>query len=148
MDNEIKQKEISNMLNFIPILCIQDEKNSKFLTFGQRRFIAEQLVNAGYSQLPQSAIWMTSGNELTNSFIFLGQAPSYLQLEADLKSKMRQEEYERAKKVVAREVLQDMYNKCFELVDPYDNDCEECKGSIDPDDILSLAEYYGVEIEQ
>lgn len=58
------------------------------------------------------------------------------------------EEYEKAKKVVAKEVLQDVYDKCFELVDPYDDDCEESKGSIDPDDILSLAEYYGVEIEK
>ena len=138
MDNEIKQQEIEKLVNCIPTT----------FTKVQRKLIAEKLINANYCQLPKGALWMTSGDELAQSMIFLGQAPSYLQLEADLKDQMRKEEYEKAKKVVAQEVLQDMYDKCFELADPYNDDCEECKGSIDPDDILSLAEYYGVEIEK
>lgn len=138
MNDEIKQQEIEKMVNCIPTT----------FTKNQRQLIAEKLVDAHYCQIPKGAFWMTSGTELAQSMIFLGQAPSYLQLEADLKDQMRKEEYEKAKKVVAQEVLQDMYDKCFELADPHDNDCEECKGSIDPDDILSLAEYYGVEIEK
>ncbi len=138
MDNEIKQQEIEKLVNCIPAT----------FTKVQRKLIAEKLVNANYCQLPKGALWMTSGDELAQSTIFLGQAPSYLQLKANLEGQMRTEEYERAKKVVAREVLQDVYDKCFELVDPYDDDCEESKGSVDPDDILSLAEYYDVEIER
>lgn len=145
MNDEIKQQEIENMTRFISATF---NGKKRFLTDNQRRLIAEKLVDENYCQLPKGAFWMTSGDELAQSMIFLGQAPTYLQLEADLKDKMRKEEYEKAKKVVAQEVLQDMYDKCFELADPHDNDCEECKGSIDPDDILSLAEYYGVEIEK
>lgn len=145
MDNEIKQQEIKNMAKFIPA-AFNGKKT--FLTYNQRLSIAERLVNENYCQLPKGALFLTAGEELAQSTIFLGQAPSYLQLEADLKDQMRKEEYEKAKKVVAQEVLQDMYDKCFELADPYDDDCEECKGSVDPDDILSLAEYYGVEIEK
>ena len=145
MNDEIKQQEIENMTRFISATF---NGKKRFLTDNQRRLIAEKLVDENYCQLPKGAFWMTSGDELAQSMIFLGQAPTYLQLEADLKDKMRKEEYEKAKKVVAQEVLQDMYDKCFELADPHDTDCEECKGSIDPDDILSLAEYYGVEIEK
>lgn len=144
MNNEIKQQEIKNMTRFIPATF---NGKKKFLTDNQRRLIAEKLVAENYCQIPQGALWVTSGTELAQSIIFLGQAPSYLQLEADLKDQMRKEEYEKAKKVVAQEVLQDMYDKCFELVDPYDEHCTECKGSVKTDDILSLAEYYGVEIE-
>lgn len=145
MNNVTKQQEIENMTRFIPATF---NGKKKFLTDNQRRLIAEKLVAENYCQLPKGALFLTAGEELAQSTIFLGQAPSYLQLEADLKDQMRKEEYEKAKKVVAQEVLQDMYDKCFELVDPYNDDCEECKGSVDPDDILSLAEYYGVEIEK
>ena len=145
MNDEIKQQEIENMTRFIPATF---NGKKKFLTDNQRRLIAEKLVDEHYCQIPKGAFWMTSGDELAQSMIFLGQAPSYLQLKADLNGKMRTEEYERAKKVVAKEVLQDMYDKCFELVNPYDEHCTECKGSVKPDDILSLAEYYGVEIEK
>ena len=145
MNNVTKQQEIENMARFIPATF---NGKKKFLTDNQRRLIAEKLVAENYCQIPKGALWMTSGDELAQSMIFLGQAPSYLQLEADLKDQMRKEEYEKAKKVVAKEVLQDMYDKCFELADKYNDDCEECKGGIDPDDILSLAEYYGVEIEK
>lgn len=145
MNNVTKQQEIENMARFIPATF---NGKKKFLTDNQRLSIAERLVNENYCQLPKGALFLTAGEELAQSTIFLGQAPSYLQLEADLKDQMRKEEYERAKKVVAREVLQDVYDKCFELVNPYDEHCTECKGSVDPDDILSLAEYYGVEIEK
>ena len=145
MNNVTKQQEIENMARFIPATF---NGKKKFLTDNQRRLIAEKLVDEHYCQIPKGALWMTSGDELAQSMIFLGQAPSYLQLEADLKDQMRKEEYEKAKKVVAQEVLQDMYDKCFELADPHDEHCTECKGSVKPDDILSLAEYYGVKIEK
>ena len=138
MNNKTKQQEIENMMRFIPTSFTKD----------QRRLIAEKLVDANYSRLPDGVLWLTSGNFVAQPTIFLGQAPSYLELEADLKDKVRRQEYANAKKTVAKEVLQDVYDKCFELVDPYNDDCEECKGSVKPDDILSLAEYYGVEIEQ
>lgn len=136
MDNEIKQQEIEKLVNCIPTT----------FTKVQRKLIAEKLVDENYCQIPKGAFWMTSGTELAQSMIFLGQAPSYLQLEADLKDQMRKEEYEKAKKVVAQEVLQNVYDKCFELVVPYNGYCTGYKGSVKPDDILSLAEYYGVEI--
>lgn len=41
-----------------------------------------------------------------------------------------------------------MYHHCFEIVDPYDNDCEECFGSCDADYIMDIAEQYGVEVEE
>lgn len=147
MNNKTKQQEIDLMTELIPA-SIPERTMIDSLTFLQRRFIAEQLVNSGYSHLPNGAFWMTSGDSVAQPTIFLGQAPSYLQLESDLKGQMRKEEYEKAKKTVAKEVLQDVYDKCFELVDPYDEHCTECKGSVKPDDILSLAEYYGVEIER
>lgn len=48
----------------------------------------------------------------------------------------------------AKEILQSLYDHCFELVDPLDNNCEECYGQVKPSDILNLAKEYGVEVDK
>lgn len=54
---------------------------------------------------------------------------------------------EPSRKEIAKDILQTLYNHTFELVDPYSDD-EECFGSIERDDLIYMAEKYGVEIEK
>lgn len=59
--------------------------------------------------------------------------------------------YRKADKVraqTAKEILQSLYDHCFELVNPLDNDCEECYGQVEPSDILCLEKEYGVEVDK
>ena len=51
------------------------------------------------------------------------------------------------RKETAKEILQELYDHCFELVDPFCDDCEECYGSCDKYYILAIAKQYGVEVE-
>lgn len=55
---------------------------------------------------------------------------------------------EQTRKETAKEILQGLYDHCFELVDPFCDDCEECYGSCDKYYILAIAKQYGVEVEE
>lgn len=55
---------------------------------------------------------------------------------------------EEVRKETAKEILQGLYDHCFELVDPFGDDCEECYGSCDKYYILAIATQYGVEVEE
>ena len=55
----------------------------------------------------------------------------------------QEKEFEIEKKAVAKEILQCLYDKCYEI-----QNSRECVAHITPLDILILAKEYGVEVEE
>ena len=55
----------------------------------------------------------------------------------------KQEQIEKARKETAKEILQCLYDKCYEI-----QNSRECFAHIIPLDILIFAKEYGVEIEE
>lgn len=63
----------------------------------------------------------------------------------ELMKKHIDREVEKARKETAREILQTLYDKCYEIDNEYD---ESIGNFVADDDILCLAKHYGVEVEK
>lgn len=101
--------------------------------------IAKKLTAIGYRKIPEGAVVLTK-EEYDEIKSALEVSHAYMVKEAY--------RIGQASKKTAKEILQNLYDHCFEIVDPYDNDCEESFGVVDPCYILNFAENYGVEVEE
>lgn len=90
-------------------------------------------------------------NKLCYDYGKLTMEKDYLKKALDNAVKINEageKELVKVRKQTAKEILQSLYDHCFELVDPFNNDCEESYGQVEPSDILHLAEEYGVEVDE
>ena len=114
-----KEQQISEMAKIV------DEMYNVYTTTADD--IAEGLYNAGYRKIPENAVVLTKEEYI------------------DLSRNYVTEQIEQVRKKTAKEILQALYDKCYEITD----ETGESMGNfVVDDDILCLAKHYGVEVEE
>ena len=135
-DNDIKEKAINEMVFLLRNDCHKATAANchNHDVMGCDRCGCGLLYDRGYRKIPDGAVVLLVGKD--------NQALDEKTIAYFVKHN------EEVRKQTAKEILQSLYDHCFELVDPYDNDCEESFGAVDPCYILNFAENYGVEVEK
>ena len=98
------------------------------------KFVAEEMYNKGHRKIPEDSIVLSREESQA-----LKKQIEYWEYE----TKVAREEIDNAGKETAREILQCLYDKCYET--------QNSRGGfahITPLDILTLAKHYGVEVEE
>lgn len=118
---------------------IEDEQGNlkKIVTYSLAA-IAENLYNKGYRKINDECFILTKENT--------PQLAEQIMTDPRVAAKLNEKMMAQAK-TTAKEILQDLYDYCFNLSDPY-GDCDESNGDITPDHLIWYAKQYGVEIEE
>lgn len=120
-----KKEQISEMAE--DVICLSTVSNAEIddkATIHLLEFI-DNMYRMGYRKIPENAVVLTMEEYIDLSRNYVG------------------EQIEKARKETAKEILQCLYDKCYEI-----QNLRECFAHIIPLDILTLAKEYGVEVEE
>ena len=137
-----KQEQIEEMAKIV------DEMYNVYTTTADD--IAEGLYNAGYRKIQDGTVVLTN-EEYDKLGLFEETVQEYKSDNGQLvlvKEQKKLQKYSTdiadfIRKETAKEIMQCLYEKCYEI-----QNLRECVAHITPLDILTLAEQYGVEVEE
>ena len=88
-------------------------------------------------------VYTTTADDIAEGLYNAGYRKTFTSDLASDTQKAFKEGYEKARKETAKEIMQCLYDKCYEI-----QNLRECVAHITPLDILQLAKHYGVEVEE
>ena len=88
-------------------------------------------------------VYTTTADDIAEGIYNAGYRKTFTSDLASDTQKAFKDGYEKARKETAKEIMQCLYDKCYEI-----QNLRECVAHITPLDILTLAEQYGVEVEE
>lgn len=128
MNKQKQTEEMSNIIAEVAFVQAHEENGDESLS----DIVAEAIYNAGYRKVPDGAVTLTKEE----------QEKHITMTKVNYKSIMRQ--LNQARKETAKEILQYLYDKCYEI----QNIGRGGIAHILPIDILQMAKNYGVEVEE